>query len=83
MSTDDEIAINPTDATQRRPLLQVLLLDVAPAGGLVFVLRRNWPDLVIGLTIAAVAAYGGLQILRDAVGSRHGEAGSHSGHSHD
>ena len=41
-------------------------LGVIVAGGLVFWLGRAWPDLVIGFAIAAVAAKGGLAILRDA-----------------
>lgn len=53
------------------------------AAALVIALGRNWPDLVIGLAIAAVAAYGGITILRDAARSRGGAADSHSGHSHD
>ena len=36
------------------------------AGGLVLWLGRAWPDLVVGLAIAAVAGKGGIEILRDA-----------------
>lgn len=36
------------------------------AGGLVLWLGRAWPDLVVGFAIAAVAAKGGIEILRDA-----------------
>lgn len=41
------------------------------AGGLVWLFQRGWPDVVVGFAIAAVAAYGGLEILRDARRSRH------------
>lgn len=27
---------------------------------------QNWPDLVVGIGIAAIAIYGGIDILRDA-----------------
>ena len=40
------------------------------AGVLVWVLGRNWPDLVVGLIVAVVAGYGGVEILRDAAKSR-------------
>lgn len=40
------------------------------AGGLVWLLQRGWPDIVVGFGIAAVAVYGGLEILRDARRSR-------------
>lgn len=43
---------------------------IVAAGGLVLLLGRNWPDLIIGLAIAAVAAYGGVEILRDAARTR-------------
>ena len=36
------------------------------AGILVMVLGRAWPDLVIGMAIAVIAAKGGWEILRDA-----------------
>jgi cobalt-zinc-cadmium efflux system protein len=36
------------------------------AGGLVLWLRQPWPDLVVGVLVAAVAAKGGLEILEDA-----------------
>ena len=41
-------------------------LGIVVAGVLVLLLGRTWPDLVIGLAIAVVAAYGGIEILRDA-----------------
>lgn len=36
------------------------------AGGLVLVLKTNWPDLAVGLATAAIAIKGGLEILADA-----------------
>jgi Co/Zn/Cd efflux system component len=36
------------------------------AGGLVMLLGRAWPDLVVGLAIATVAAKGGIETLIDA-----------------
>ena len=36
------------------------------AGGLVVLLGRAWPDLVIGLCVAVAVAMGGVNILRDA-----------------
>lgn len=38
------------------------------AGGLVIWLDRAWPDLVVGILVALIAAKGGLDILRDAQG---------------
>ena len=45
-------------------------LGILIAGALVFLVGQSWPDLVIGFAIAAVAAYGGIEILRDAIRSR-------------
>lgn len=36
------------------------------AGGLVMWTGQNWPDLVMGGVVAAMAIYGGVEILRDA-----------------
>jgi cobalt-zinc-cadmium efflux system protein len=36
------------------------------AGGLVAWTGSQWPDLIVGLAVAAVAAKGGIEILRDA-----------------
>lgn len=36
------------------------------AGGLVMWLDQAWPDLVVGVLVATIAAKGGLEILRDA-----------------
>lgn len=35
-------------------------------GGLVWWTGQNWPDLVVGIGVAAIAIYGGIDILRDA-----------------
>lgn len=45
-------------------------LGILFAGALVFLLGQNWPDLVVGFAIALVAAYGGIEVLRDAARSR-------------
>ncbi len=44
------------------------------AGGLVLWLGQSWPDLVVGVLVAGVAAKGGLAILEDARGSEADEA---------
>jgi len=44
------------------------------AGGLVLWLGQSWPDLVVGVLVAGVAAKGGLEILEDARGSEADEA---------
>jgi cation diffusion facilitator family transporter len=36
------------------------------AGALVLWLGSNWPDLVVGVAVAGIAAWGGFDILRDA-----------------
>lgn len=36
------------------------------AGGLVYWLGQSWPDLVVGIMVALIAAKGGFDILRDA-----------------
>jgi len=46
-------------------------LGILVAGGLVAWLGSNWPDLVVGVAVAAVAAWGGVEILRDAHGEHH------------
>ena len=35
-------------------------------GGLVMLTGQNWPDLIVGVGVAAIALYGGIEILRDA-----------------
>lgn len=46
-------------------------LGILVAGGLVAWLGTNWPDLLVGVAVAAVAAWGGVEILRDAHGEHH------------
>lgn len=41
------------------------------AGGLVWWLESNWPDLVVGIAVAGIAAWGGIRILRDVHGEHH------------
>ncbi|MFC3643536.1 cation transporter [Aquibium oceanicum] len=41
------------------------------AGGLVWWLGSNWPDLVVGLGVAGIAIWGGIGILRDAHKEHH------------
>lgn len=36
------------------------------AGAVVLWTGQNWPDLVVAVAVAAIAAYGGIEILRDA-----------------
>lgn len=40
-------------------------LGIVVAGGLVAWLGTNWPDLVVGVVVAGIAAWGGVDILRD------------------
>ena len=35
-------------------------------GALVLWTGQNWPDLIVGISVAAIAIYGGIDILRDA-----------------
>ncbi|MBX3478826.1 MAG: cation transporter [Caulobacter sp.] len=42
---------------------------ILAAGGLVMWLGQPWPDLVVGMLVAALAVKGGLEILRDAAGA--------------
>ena len=35
----------------------------------------NWPDLVVGVAVAGIAIYGGIDILRDAHEDVHEERG--------
>ena len=41
------------------------------AGMLVAWLGTNWPDLAVGVAVAVVAAWGGIEILKDAHGEHH------------
>lgn len=45
------------------------------AGGLVLWLDQSWPDLVVGVIVAGIAAKGGLEILEDARTAGRGETG--------
>ena len=46
------------------------------AGIVVMLTGANWPDLVVGVAVACIAVYGGIQILRDAHMDIHDEEGS-------
>jgi len=41
------------------------------AGGLVWWLGSNWPDLIVGVAVAGIVARGGIGILRDAHDEHH------------
>lgn len=43
------------------------------AGIGVMVLKQNWPDLIVGLAVGAIAVYGGITILREAHSDAHEE----------
>ena len=43
------------------------------AGIVVLVTGSNWPDLLVGVAVAAVAFYGSIEILRDAHQDKHDE----------
>lgn len=43
------------------------------AGIIVLVTGANWPDLVVGIGVACIAVYGGIEILRDAHMDNHDE----------
>ena len=43
------------------------------AGIIVLVTEANWPDLVVGIGVACIAVYGGIEILRDAHMDNHYE----------
>ena len=46
------------------------------AGVIVMITGANWPDLVVGVAVAGIALYGGIDILRDAHSDKHDEAGT-------
>ena len=46
------------------------------AGIIVMLTGANWPDLVVGVAVAGIALYGGIDILRDAHKDRHDEEGT-------
>lgn len=51
-------------------------------GGLVLWTGQNWPDLVVGVGVAAIATKGGIEILRDAVNDAQQEGDSDNGGNH-
>ena len=46
------------------------------AGVLIYLTGNNWPDLVVGSAVAGIAAYGGIEILKDAHMDKHEEEGT-------
>lgn len=48
------------------------------AGIAVLITGANWPDLLVGVAVAAIAFYGSFEILRDAHQDKHDEDGSAS-----
>ena len=46
------------------------------AGIIVMLTGSNWPDLVVGVAVAGIALYGGIDILRDAHMDKHDEEGT-------
>jgi cobalt-zinc-cadmium efflux system protein len=46
------------------------------AGVTVMLTGTNWPDLVVGIAVALIALYGGIEILRDAHMDSHDDAGN-------
>jgi cobalt-zinc-cadmium efflux system protein len=49
------------------------------AGIVVLLTGANWPDLVVGVAVAGIALYGGIDILRDAHSDKHAEEGTQHG----
>lgn len=49
------------------------------AGIIVLLTGANWPDLTVGIAVAGIAIYGGIDILRDAQRDHHDEKGSDHG----
>ena len=49
------------------------------AGVIVLWTGSNWPDLIVGIAVACIALYGGIEILRDAHMDKHDEDGSEHG----
>jgi len=45
------------------------------AGVIVLFTGANWPDLLVGIAVAAIAIYGGIDILRDTHQDKHNERG--------
>ena len=46
------------------------------AGVLIYLTGNNWPDLVVGAAVAGIAAYAGIEILKDAHMDKHEEEGT-------
>ncbi|ABF54281.1 cation diffusion facilitator family transporter [Sphingopyxis alaskensis] len=46
------------------------------AGIVVMLTGTNWPDLIVGVAVAGIALYGGIEILRDAHMDVHDEEGT-------
>jgi len=46
------------------------------AGVIVMLTGANWPDLLVGIAVACIAFYGGIEILRDAHTDKHEEKGT-------
>jgi len=46
------------------------------AGLVVMLTGANWPDLLVGVAVAGIAIYGGIDILRDAHMDQHDEEGT-------
>jgi len=46
------------------------------AGVIVMWTGANWPDLLVGIAVACIAFYGGIEILRDAHTDKHEEKGT-------
>lgn len=49
------------------------------AGIIVMLTGTNWPDLIVGIAVACIALYGGIEILRDAHMDSHDDAGTKHG----
>lgn len=46
------------------------------AGAIVMLTGANWPDLLVGIAVAGIALYGGIDILRDAQMDKHDQEGT-------
>ena len=46
------------------------------AGIIIMLTGASWPDLVVGIAVAGIAVYGGIEILRDAHMDIHEEEGT-------
>ncbi len=49
------------------------------AGVMIMLTGANWPDLAVGIAVAGIATYGGVEILRDAHEDIHDEKGTKHG----